>query len=78
MGNESTLDLIEDGSQYIYKQESYKIGAQQINLSNHTVWYNKKDNNYIAFFSPEETNDNVIIVCKDKDTMARMISSVNY
>ena len=78
LGNSSALDLLEDGAQYLATQESYKIGAQQINLSNHTVWYNKKDNNYIAFFSPEETNDNVIIVCKDKDTMARMISSVNY
>ena len=61
MGNESTFDLIEDGSQYLYTQESYR-----------------KDNNYIAFFSPENTNDNVIIVCKDNETMARMIESVNY
>ena len=42
MGNESTLDLIEDGSQYLYTQESYKLGAEQITLSNHTVWYNRK------------------------------------
>ena len=78
MGNESTFDLIEDGSQYLYTQESYKLGAEQITLSNHTVWYNRKDSNYIAFFSPEKTNDNVIIVCKDNETMARMISSVKY
>ena len=78
MGNESALDLIEDGSQYLYTQESYKIGAEQITLSNHTVWHNEKDNNYIAFFSPEETNDNIIIVCKDNETMANMISSVKY
>ncbi|WP_296855498.1 hypothetical protein [Methanobrevibacter sp.] len=78
MGNESTFDLIEDGSQYIYTQESYKLGAEQITLSNHTVWYNRKDKNYIAFFSPENTNDNVIIVCKDNETMARMISTVRY
>ena len=77
MGNESTIDLIEDGSQYLYTQESYKLGAEQINLSNHTVWFNSKDNNYIAFFSPENTSDNVIIVCKDNETMARMISAVN-
>lgn len=78
MGNASTLELLEDGPQYISTQESYKIGAEQITLSNHTVWHNAKDNNYIAFFSPEETNDNVIIVCKDNLTMARMIESVNY
>lgn len=78
IGNESTIDMIEDGSQYLYTQESYKLGAEQINLSNHTVWYNRKDNNYIAFFSPENTNDNVIIVCKDNETMARMISTVKY
>ena len=78
MGNESTIDLIEDGSQYLYTQESYKLGAEQINLSNHTVWFNKKDNNYIAFFSNETTNDNVIIVCKNNGTMARMIESVRY
>ena len=78
MGNESTMDLIGDGSQYLYTQESYKLGSEQINLSNHTVWYNRKDNNYIAFFSSEKTNDNVIIVCKDNETMARMISTVKY
>ncbi len=78
MGNESTFDLIEDGSQYIYTQESYKLGAEQITLSNHTVWYNRKDNNYIAFFFSEKTNDNVIIVCKANETMARMISTVRY
>ena len=78
MGNESTMDLIGDGSQYLYTQESYKLGAEQINLSDHTVWYNRKDNNYIAFFSPENTSDNVIIVCKDNETMARMISTVKY
>ena len=78
MGDESTLNLIEDGSQYLYKQESYKIGAEQITLSNHTVWHNEKEGNYIAFFSPEETNDNIIIVCKNKETMANMISSVKY
>ena len=78
MGDESTLNLIEDGSQYLYKQESYKIGAEQINISNHTVWHNEKEGNYIAFFSPEETNDNIIIVCKNKETMANMISSVKY
>ena len=78
MGNESTLDLIEDGSQYIYKQESYKIGAEQFNMSNHTVWYNRNDNNYIAFFSNETTNDNVIIVTKDNQTMERLISTVRY
>ena len=78
MGNESTIGLIEDGSQYLYTQESYKLGAEQINLSNHTVWFNSKDNNYIAFFSNETTNDNVIIVCKNNETMARMIESVKY
>ena len=78
MGNESALDLIEDGSQYLYKQESYKIGAEQITLSNHTVWHNEKEGNYIAFFSPEETNDNIIIVCKDNETMTNMIGSVKY
>ena len=78
MGNESVLDLIEDGSQYIYTQEAYKIGAEQVNMSNHTVWHNSKENIYIAFFSPEETNDNIIIVCRDKETMARMIGSVKY
>ena len=78
LGNESTMDLIEDGSQYLYSQESYKIGAEQTNISNHTVWHNSKDNNYIAFFSPEETNDNIIIVCKNNETMAHMISSVKY
>ena len=78
MGNESTIDLIEDGSQYLYAQESYKWGAEQISLSNHTVWYNRKDNKSIAFFSPESTSDNVIIVCKDNETMARMISTVKY
>ena len=78
MGNESALDLIEDGSQYLYKQESYKIGAEQINISNHTVWHNEKEGTYIAFFSPEETNDNIIIVCRDNETMANMISSVKY
>lgn len=78
MGNESTMDLIGDGSQYLYTQEAYKLGAEQISLSNYTVWYNSKDNNYIAFFSPENTNDNVIIVCKDNETMARMISTVRY
>ena len=78
MGNESTIDLIEDGSQYLYTQESYKLGAEQITLSNHTVWYDRKENNYIAFFSNETTNDNVIIVCKDNETMSRMISTVSY
>ena len=78
LGNESTMDLIEDGSQYLYTQESYKLGAEQITLSNHTVWYDRKENNYIAFFSNESTNDNVIIVCKDNETMARMISTVSY
>ena len=73
-----TKTQIEDGSQYLYTQESYKLGAEQITLSNHTVWYNRKDKNYIAFFSPENTNDNVIIVCKDNETMARMISTVRY
>ena len=37
MGNESTMDLIGDGSQYLYTQESYKLGAEQINLSNHKL-----------------------------------------
>lgn len=78
MGNESTFDLIEDGSQYLYTQESYKLGAEQITLSNHTVWYDRKENIYIAFFSNETTNDNVIIVCKDNETMSRMISTVSY
>ena len=78
MGNTSTMELLEDGPQYLLTQESYKIGAEQITLSNHTVWHNVKDNNYIAFFSPEETNDNIIIVCKDNETMANMISSVKY
>ena len=78
MGNTSTMELLEDGPQYLLTQESYKIGAEQITLSNHTVWHNEKDNNYIAFFSPEETNDNIIIVCKDNETMANMISSVKY
>ena len=78
MGNTSTMELLEDGPQYLLTQESYKIGAEQITLSNHTVWHNVKDNNYIAFFSPEETNDNIIIVCKNNETMARMISSVKY
>lgn len=76
MGNASALDLVEDGSQYLYSQESYKIGAEQITLANHTVWHNAKTNEYIAFFSNDKTNDNVIIVCKDNETMARMISSV--
>lgn len=78
LGNESAIDLIEDGSQYLYTQESYKLGAEQITLSNHTVWYDRKENNYIAFFSNETTNDNVIIVCKDNETMSRMISTVSY
>lgn len=78
MGNESALDLIEDGSQYIYKQEAYKIGAEQINISNHTVWYNRNDGNYIAFFSNDTTNDNVIIVTKDNLTMERLIGTVRY
>ena len=78
LGNESTMDLIEDGSQYLYTQESYKLGAEQISLSNHTVWHDRKENNYIAFFSNETTNDNVIIVCKDNETMSRMISTVSY
>ena len=78
LGNESAMDLIEDGSQYLYTQESYKLGAEQITLSNHTVWYDRKENNYIAFFSNETTNDNVIIVCKDNETMSRMISTVSY
>lgn len=77
MGNESTLNLIEDGFQYLYTQEAYKLGAEQISLSNHTVWYNSKDNNYIAFFSNEH-NDNVMIITHDNETMARMIESVNY
>ncbi len=78
LGNESAIDLIEDGSQYLYTQESYKLGAEQISLSNHTVWHDRKENNYIAFFSNETTNDNVIIVCKDNETMSRMISTVSY
>ena len=78
LGNESTMDLIEDGSQYLYTQESYKLGSEQISLSNHTVWHDRKENNYIAFFSNETTNDNVIIVCKDNETMSRMISTVSY
>lgn len=78
LGNESAMDLIEDGSQYLYTQESYKLGAEQITLSNHTVWHDRKENNYIAFFSNETTNDNVIIVCKDNETMSRMISTVSY
>ena len=78
MGNESALDLIEDGSQYIYKQEAYKIGAEQINISNHTVWHNRNDGNYIAFFSNDTTNDNVIIVTKDNLTMERLIGTVRY
>ena len=78
LGNESAMDLIEDGSQYLYTQESYKLGAEQITLSNHTVWYDRKENIYIAFFSNETTNDNVIIVCKDNETMSRMISTVSY
>ena len=69
---------ITDTFSLVYTQESYKLGAEQITLSNHTVWYNRKDKNYIAFFSPENTNDNVIIVCKDNETMARMISTVRY
>ncbi|WP_295616585.1 hypothetical protein [uncultured Methanobrevibacter sp.] len=42
------------------------------------MWFNRKNNEYIIFFSPENTNDNIIIVCKDNETMARMISSVRY
>lgn len=78
MGNTSTMELIQDGYQYLTTEESYKLGAEQITLANHTVWYDRKENNYIAFISPEETNDNVIIVCKDNVTMARMISTVKY
>jgi hypothetical protein len=78
MGNTSTMELIQDGYQYLTTEESYKLGAEQITLANHTVWYDRKENNYIAFISPEETNDNVIIVCKDNEIMARMISTVKY
>lgn len=47
---------------FLTTRESYKLKAKEISLSNHTVWFNRKDNHYIAFFSNEETNDNLIIV----------------
>ena len=78
MGNLSTVDLIGDGAQYLASQESYKLGAEEIEISNHTVWYDRKNNEYIAFFAPEKTNDNVMIVCHDNETMARMISSAKF
>ena len=46
--------------------------------AHHTVWHNRNDGNYIAFFSNDTTNDNVIIVTKDNLTMERLIGTVRY
>jgi len=76
-GGTSITDLLTEGTSFVTTREMYKLGAEQITLSNHTVYYNRKDNNYMAFFSNEH-NDNVMIITHDNETMARMIESVNY
>lgn len=76
-GGTSVTDLLTEGTSFVTTREMYKLGAEQITLSNYTVYYNRKDNNYMAFFSNEH-NDNVMIITHDNETMARMIESVNY
>ena len=76
-GGTSITDLLTEGTSFVTTREMYKLGAEQITLSNYTVYYNRKDNNYMAFFSNEH-NDNVMIITHDNETMARMIESVNY
>lgn len=76
-GGTSITDLLTEGTGFVTTREMYKLGAEQITLSNYTVYYNRKDNNYMAFFSNEH-NDNVMIITHDNETMARMIESVNY
>ncbi len=76
-GGTSITDLLTEGTGFVTTREMYKLGAEQITLSNHTVYYNRKDNNYMAFFSNEH-NDNVMIITHDNETMARMISSIHY
>ena len=79
MKNASKMDLIEDGYQYLKREESYKFAAEElITISNHTVWHNKDDGSYIAFFSPNSTEDNVMLVTHDNITMARILSSARY
>ncbi|ADC46653.1 hypothetical protein mru_0802 [Methanobrevibacter ruminantium M1] len=79
MKNASKMDLIEDGYQYLKREESYKFGAEEIiKISNHTVWHNKDDGSYIAFFSPNNTEDNIMLVTHDNITMARILSSARY
>ena len=79
MKDASKLDLIEDGYQYLTREESYKFGAEEIiDISNHKVWHDKADNSYIAFFAPNNTDDNIMVVCHDNETMARIISSARY
>ena len=75
-GGTSVSDLLLEGSQYVAIRESYRLGAEQITLSNHTVYHNQKDSYYMATFSNDETNDNVVIISHDNETMARMIASV--
>ena len=70
-------DLLIDGTEFAAKREAYKIGAEQILISNHTVWHNAKDNYYMAYFSSNESHDNVMIVCNDNETMAHIIDSIN-
>lgn len=76
-GGTSITGLLTEGTGFVTTREMYKLGAEQITLSNYTVYYNRKDNNYMAFFSNEH-NDNVMIITHDNETMARMIESVNY
>ena len=79
MDNASSMDLIEDGYKYYIQEESYKFKADDIlNISNHTVWHDKGDNSYIAFFAPNNTKDNIMIVCHDNETMAHMIKTARY
>ncbi len=69
-------ELLTDGPQFAALRDSYKIGSEQIQLANQTVWYNENTGYYMVYYSLEETHDNVIIVSKNNDTLAHMMSTV--
>ena len=70
-------ELLTDGTQLAVTRDSFKVGSEQITMGNQTVWYNEDTGYYMTYYTSNQTHDNVVIACKNNDTMAHMISSVN-
>ena len=70
-------EMLTDGTQLAATRDAFKVGSEQITIANQTVWHNEGTGYYMVYYTSEQTHDNVVIACKNNDTMAHMISSVN-